>query len=158
MEQQKSLLRRGAPVVGILAVGVAGLFTIPGRSAEPDPKAVSYTLPDKINWRKGEASDSVMLQGDPSKPGVYIQLLRWHPGHMSRPHFHSTERYITVLSGTWWIGTGTKYDPASTYPVPAGSYVVDKAGGIHYDGAKDVDCVLEIVGTGPMTTTQAEQK
>ncbi len=158
MEQQKSLLRRGAPVVGILAVGVAGLFTIPGRSAEPDPKSVSYTLPDKINWRKGEASDSVMLQGDPSKPGVYIQLLRWHPGHMSRPHFHSTERYITVLSGTWWIGTGTKYDPASTYPVPAGSYVVDKAGGIHYDGAKDVDCVLEIVGTGPMTTTQAEQK
>ena len=49
-------------------------------------------------------------------------------------------------------------DPASTYPAPAGSYVVDLPGGIHYDGAKDTECVLEIVGIGPMTTTQAEQK
>jgi hypothetical protein len=63
-----------------------------------------------------------------------------------------------VLSGTWWIGTGTKYDPAGTYPVTAGTYVVDRANGIHYDGAKDTECVLEIVGTGPMTTTQAEAK
>src|SRR5689334_13155614 len=99
----------------------------PGRAAEPDPKSVLYTLPDKIDWKKGPAQDSALVQGDPSKPGVYIQLLRWHKGNMSRPHFHSTERYIYVISGTWWIGTGPKYDPASTYPVPAGTYVVDKA-------------------------------
>lgn len=158
MEQPKSLVRRAAPLAGILAVGIAGLLTTPGKSAEPDPKAVTYTLPDKIQWRTSEASDNATLLGDPSKPGVYIQLTKWHPGHMSRPHFHSTDRYITVLSGTWWIGTGNKYDPASTYPVPAGTYVVDKAGGVHYDGAKDTECVLEIVGTGPMTTTGAEQK
>jgi hypothetical protein len=29
---------------------------------------------------------------------------------------------------------------------------------IHYDGAKDGDCVLEIVGMGPAAATQAEQK
>jgi hypothetical protein len=158
MEHVTSALRRAAPWAGIAAVGIAALLTSPSRAAQPDPKAVLFTLPDKIEWRVGEASDNATLQGDPSKPGVYIQLTKWHPGHMSRPHFHSTERYITVLSGTWWIGTGNKYDPNSTYPVPAGTYVVDRAGGVHYDGAKDVECVLEIVGTGPMTTTQAEQK
>jgi len=129
-----------------------------GRAAEPDPKVVTYTAPDNIVWRKGPNADTATLEGDPSKPGVYIQLIKWHPGNMSRPHFHSTARYITVISGTWWIGTGPKYDPASTYPAPAGSYVVDLPGGIHYDGAKDTECVLEIVGTGPMTTTPAEQK
>ncbi len=149
---------RRTPLLAAAATLVTAILLVPGRAAEPDPKSVHFTLPDKIEWRKGEASDSATVQGDPSKPGVYIQLLRWHPGHMSRPHFHSTERYITVLSGTWWIGTGSKYDPDSTYPAPAGSYVVDLAGGIHYDGAKDTECVLEIVGTGPMTTTQAEQK
>jgi hypothetical protein len=154
MEQATRVLRSAAPFV----LGVAILITAGSRAAEPDPKAVIFTLPDKIEWKIGEASDNATLQGDPSKPGVYVQLTKWHPGHMSRPHFHSTERYITVLSGTWWIGTGTKYDPASTYPVPAGTYVVDRAGGIHYDGAKDTECVLEIVGTGPMTTTQAEAK
>jgi len=29
---------------------------------------------------------------------------------------------------------------------------------IHYDGAKDGDTVLEIVGEGPATATPAEQK
>ena len=133
-------------------------FLTPGRAADPDPKVVTYTAPDKIVWKTGAAADTATIQGDPSKPGVYIQLIKWHPGNMSRPHFHSTARYITVLSGTWWIGTGPKYDPASTYPAAAGSYIVDLPGGIHYDGAKDTECVLEIVGTGPMTTTQAEQK
>ncbi len=153
-----ALLRRAAPVAAGIVVLGAALVIVPGHAKEPDPQAVSFTLPDKIDWHKGEASDQATVQGDPSKPGVYIQLLRWHAGHMSRPHYHSTDRFITVLSGTWWIGTGHKYDPASTYPVPAGTYVVDHAGGVHYDGAKDADCVLEIVGTGPMTTTGAEEK
>ena len=145
----------------VIAPGLmaAGLFLLtPGRAAEPDPKVMSVTLPDKIQWRKGEANDTVTLQGDPSKPGVYIQLLRWKAGHTSRPHFHSTDRYITVLSGTWWVGWGPKYDPPMMYPIPAGSYVVHYANQLHYDGAKDADCVLYIVGTGPMTTTQGEQK
>ena len=145
------------PVIAIFVATIAALM-IPGRAAQPDPKAVVYTLPDKIEWKTSDNSDTANIQGDPSKPGLYIQLTKWHPGHMSRPHSHSTERYITVLSGTWWIGTGTTYDPASTYPVPAGTYVVDRADGIHYDGAKDTECVLEIVGMGPVITTQASTK
>jgi hypothetical protein len=136
-------------------LAASAFLLIPGRAAEPDPKAVSYTLPDKIEWKKGANADTATVQGDPSKPGIYIQLIRWHPHNMSRPHSHSTERYITVLSGTWWIGTGPKYDPDSTFPVNAGTYVVDRPNELHYDGAKDTECVLEIVGMGPMTTTPA---
>jgi len=141
------------------AVLVAAAFLVsPIRAAEPDPKAISYTLPDKIEWKKGANADTATIQGDPTKPGIYIQLIKWHPHSMSRPHTHNTERYITVLSGTWWIGTGPKYDPASTFPVTAGTYVVDRANEIHYDGAKDVECELEIVGMGPVVTTGAEAK
>jgi quercetin dioxygenase-like cupin family protein len=96
-----------------------------------------------------------MLQGDASKPGIYIQLLRWHKNNMSRPHSHDTARYITVISGTWWVGTGDKFDPDSTTPMPAGSYVVDIPNELHYDGAKDEECVLLIVGMGPMKTSGA---
>ncbi|HEV3333804.1 MAG TPA: cupin domain-containing protein [Bryobacteraceae bacterium] len=149
------ILQRSIPSA-LLVVAAALVFPI--RAAEPDPKAVSYTLPDKIEWRKGAGADTATLLGDPSKPGVYVQLIRWHPHNMSRPHSHSTERYITVLSGTWWIGTGPKYDPDSTFPVTAGTYVVDRPNELHYDGAKDTECVLEIVGTGPMVTTQAGAK
>jgi len=148
-----------APLRSLLLTAVIGFSVFsPINGAEPDPKSVFFELPDKIQWRKGANSDNVTLVGDPSKPGIYIQLTRWHPHNMSRPHSHSTERYITVLSGTWWVGTGPKYDPDTTYPMPAGSYVVDHANELHWDGAKDEECVLEIVGTGPMTTTQAAQK
>ena len=148
-------LRRLMPPALLAA---AAFLLVPGGAAEPDPKIISYTLPDKIEWRKGAGADTATLQGDPSKSGIYIQMIRWHPGNTSRPHTHSTDRYITVLSGTWWMGWGPKYDPASMFPVTTGTYVVHHANEIHYDGAKDVDCVLYIVGMGPLTTTGAEAK
>jgi hypothetical protein len=123
-----------------------------------DPSAIQVTLPKDIKWVDNANAATAILAGDPRKPGIYVELTRWHAGHMSRPHFHPYDRYITVISGTWWVGTGTKYDPNSTVPMPTGSFVTHFAKGIHYDGAKDADCVIEIVGMGPATTTSAEVK
>jgi len=127
----------------------------PVQGAQIDPKAITYTLPENIQWQKGATSDSASLLGDPSKPGLYIQLIKWHRGNMSRPHSHSTARYITVLSGTWWVGTGSTYEPGRTVPMKAGSFVIDQPNELHYDGAKDEECVLYLVGMGPVVTTQA---
>jgi hypothetical protein len=63
-----------------------------------------------------------------------------------------------VLSGTWWVNTGPKYDMAGATPVPAGSFVTHVGKEVHYDGAKDGECVLQIVGMGPATATSAEEK
>ena len=144
----------------ILASVIASvvIFARPAK-ADLDPKALVYTLPDQIKWTGGDGgAQQAILEGDPSKPGLYIVLTKWTAHHNSRPHFHPNDRYITVLSGTWWVGTGTKYDPDSTVPMPAGSYVVDLAKQVHFDGAKDVPAVLEIVGEGPATMTPAEAK
>lgn len=137
------------------------VLLIPSRAAEPafpDPKVLSFTPPDKIQWRKSAASDTANLVGDPNKEGLYVILIKWHPHNMSRPHTHNTARYVTVVSGTWWIGTGPHWDPNNTYPAPAGSYVVDLPGQVHWDGAKDEDCVLEIVGMGPVSTDRVPEK
>jgi quercetin dioxygenase-like cupin family protein len=40
-----------------------------------------------------------------------VQMLTWKKGNGSRPHFHPNDRYFLVLDGTWWVGTGTKWDP-----------------------------------------------
>jgi hypothetical protein len=129
------------------------------RAADPDPKVLSYKLPDQIKWTANkDGLLQAVLAGDPSKPGLYVVLGKWTKGHMSHPHFHPNDRYITVISGTWWVGTGAKFDPASTFPIKAGSFVTHYAKQIHYDGAKDEDVVLQIVGMGPATSTPAEQK
>jgi hypothetical protein len=40
--------------------------------------------------------------------------------------------------------------------MPAGSFVTHFGKQIHYDGAKDVETILQIVGEGPATSTRAE--
>lgn len=150
---------------------LAGLFVSTGSSLDsarakgappaPDlnPAMVTYLHPDQIKWTGNPAgAQQAVLLGDPSKPGLYIVLVKWNPHNMSHPHFHPNDRYITVLSGTWWVGSGTKFDPDATVPMPAGSYVVDLAKQPHYDGAKDDAAILEIVGEGPATITPAEEK
>ena len=136
----------------VLCLGLA-------RAAEQDPKAIKIQLPKDIKWTGvgGSGPETAVLVGDPEKAGYYVLLAKWTPHHMSHPHFHPNDRYITVISGTWWVGTGSKYDPDHTTPVPAGSFVTHFAKQIHYDGAKDGEVVLEIVGMGPATSVPAEK-
>ena len=144
--------RYWAPVV--LAMALLG----PAR-ADLNPAALIYKLPNQIEWKEDfPGAMQAVLHGDPSKPGPYIVLIKWGPHQMSRPHFHPNDRFITVLSGTWWVGTGSKFDPDSTVPMPAGSFVTHFAKQVHYDGAKDSEAVIEIVGEGPGTVIPAETK
>ena len=136
---------------------VVSLGTV--KATDLNPAAINIKLPKDLTWTENPAGNAVaVLRGDPTKPGPYILLNRWHAHHMSHPHFHPNDRYITVISGTWWVGTGTKFDPNSTVPLPPGSYVTHFAKQIHYDGAKDEDTVLEIVGDGPAPSIDAEVK
>lgn len=104
-------------------------------------------------------SNQVVLFGDPSKPGMYAVQITFAPGRGSRPHFHDQDRFITVVKGTWHVALGPEagtYDPAKMTPMKAGSFVYHPAFGHHYDGAKDEDAVVRIVGMGPVKTTQLE--
>ena len=124
-------------------------------AAQLDPAAVIYQLPDQIKWQDtGAGARNAVLMGDPSKPGPYIVMVKWLPGNFSRPHFHPNDRFITVLKGTWWVGTGTKFDTSQTVPMPAGSFVTHFGKQVHWDGAKDEEAVLLIVGEGPATSTR----
>jgi hypothetical protein len=143
--------------VSVLAFGLA----VAAHAAELNPAAVAYKLPDQIPWTAPNASGAqqAVVVGDPSKPGFYIYYVKWLAGnHFSHPHFHPNDRFITVLKGTWWVGTGTKFDPDNTVPMPAGSFVTHFGKQVHFDGAKDEDAVLLIVGEGPATATPAEDK
>jgi hypothetical protein len=143
----------------LAALGAGVIVTLASSDAvELNSAAIAYTLPAQIHWVDGGAGAlNAVVVGDPNKPGLYVELLKWTPHHMSHPHFHPHDRYITVLSGTWWVGTGKKFDVDSTVPMPAGTFVVHYGGQIHFDGAKDTEVVLEVVGEGPATVTPAEQ-
>ena len=131
-----------------------------GNSADIDRTAVDFKTPADIKWVRNAAgtNESAVLFGDPAKPGPYVVRLKWLPGNMSRPHFHPNDRFFVVLSGTWWVGTGEKFDPDNTVPMPAGSYVVHYGGKVHFDGAKDEEAVIQVWGMGPASSTLAEKR
>lgn len=94
----------------------------------------------------------VVVTGNPREAGFYTIRAKFAPGTMSRPHWHPEARYITVLKGTWWAGTGEKFDPNATTPVPAGGFAIHTPGKVHYDGAKDEEVIVQISGIGPSAT------
>ncbi|GKQ54537.1 cupin domain-containing protein [Bradyrhizobium sp. Ce-3] len=144
-----------------LALALAGMLSV-SSAAELNPAAVTYKLPDQIPWSPVDArgAQNAVVVGDPSKPGFYMVYTKWTKGnHFSRPHFHPNDRYIVVLKGTWWVGSGPKFDPDhGTVAMPAGSFVTHFGKQVHWDGAKDEDAVLLIMGEGPATATEVEQK
>ena len=154
------LTLRRSVALSVLAL----VLTCPlARSVELNPAAVTFKLPDQIEWKTppGEpaAAEIAVLAGQPSNPGLYVIMVKWLAGnHFSHPHFHPYDRFITVLKGTWWVGTGTKFDTNATVAMPAGTFVTHYGEQVHFDGAKDEDAVLLIVGEGPATATPAEVK
>jgi hypothetical protein len=139
------------------AILIAAFLPVAAQTVELDPKAVVFQLPDQIKWGPVNAAgaQSAVLFGDPTKPGLYGVMNKWTAGnHFSKPHFHPNDRFITVISGTWWVGSGPTFDPANgSVPMPAGSFVTHYGKQVHWDGAKDTDAVLLIVGDGPATST-----
>jgi quercetin dioxygenase-like cupin family protein len=134
---------------GILSAAVIGLAaaSAPVR-AETDEKGFVRTRPEQIDLTKGLA----VVQGDPSKPGLYVVRVKFEPHNFSMPHWHNTDRHIVVLKGTWYMGVGEKFDPSTATPMPVGSYVKHPAGAPHWDGAMDEEVVLQVIGEGPVTT------
>ena len=145
----------------LLPIGLA-IAAAPLAAADIDPAIAGYILPKDIPWKKNPlnpGNEQAVLYGDPNKPGdFYIARVKWLPGNMSRPHFHQNDRLIVVISGTWWVGTGTTFDPANlTVPMKPGTFVTHFGNRMHWDGAKDEDVTLLIIGEGPVTTLRADQ-
>jgi quercetin dioxygenase-like cupin family protein len=94
--------------------------------------------------------------GDPSQAGVYVYRNRFGPGQTSRPHYHDRDRWVTVIKGTWWTDEGDVFRPDKMVPIKAGGFMFHPAGLHHYDGAKDEETIVQIMGIGPVKTVQTE--
>ncbi len=148
----------GALALAAAVLGAAAL--VPARAhAKIDPKAITVIPFDKLNFPGDPASPQIAtVFGDSTKPGLYGIVIQWPPHARSRPHSHPHDRYITVLSGVWWINPGAKYNTGAMVPVKPGSFIIHHAGEIHYDGTKDEPAMIYIVGMGPAPAIDREQK
>jgi len=152
-------MRTTAIVVTALAATLA-LFAV-SASADKDKAGFVRVTPEEVKWMDRPGYDGVkfaVVQGDPTKPGIYVIRAKFSPGAMTRPHWHPEDRFVTVISGTWYTGEGDAFEPDKTQPLKAGSFMLHPAKAHHYDGAKDEEVVVQIIGIGPSATTLVDPK
>jgi len=141
-------LRAATLVVTLAAVSLWIANPHGAQAVDVDRSSRDYTLPEQMQWKETENGMIANLYGDSSKPGLYAYVLKRRPNTWTMSHVHDNDVFVTVLDGTFWVGTG-KFDPQRTVPLKPGSFVRDVAGGIHFEGTKDEGATLYFVGIGP---------
>ena len=139
----------------LTAVAGAALLLAPVAHSERDDLGFVRIFPEDVEWKELPGYNGLkyaVIEGDPSKEGIYVVRVKFPPGLMTRPHFHPEDRYAIVISGTWYTGTGDTFDPSTTVGLKPGTFMKHPAKGHHYDGAKDEEVVLQIIGYGPSGT------
>ena len=153
--------RRDLLVASMLATAATSLRGQSVEAAGVDASMTQVVQADAIPWKQlynfpeGTAEQAPM-HSMVGEPGQYFVLIRWHPGYMSAPHFYETDRLCVVLSGTWYVASGSDFAPEATVPVPAGSFVHRVARTPHYDGVKKGvadPAIIAISGIGPIHYT-----
>jgi hypothetical protein len=150
-----------APLLAALPLALRGTDAMAGPL---DPRDTQILLPNQIEWQpwssgKPGIGDIATLHGGLNKHGLYVVLMRWHPGYMSAPHRYRTDRLSVVLSGTWYVNSGEDFDPARAVPVPAGGFVERVAHTWHYDGVPangTESAIIALFGVAPVDLELAD--
>lgn len=134
---------------------VLGLVTSLGVMAQQAPQGVVLVTPENAQWTQSvipgavRGVDQVIIQGHPSKPGPYLNWVRFPANFRSPAHSRPEDRANTVLSGTWYVGFGEKFDESKLIALPSGSFYTEPAGTPHFTATKGEPAVLQIGGVGP---------
>jgi quercetin dioxygenase-like cupin family protein len=101
--------------------------------------------------------ETMVLKGDPSKPGLYTILLRIAPNTRIQPHSHPDDRIATVVSGTWYFGYGNAFDESVLKELPPGSFYTEPPGVNHFGLTKE-EVLIQMTGIGPSDTTYVDSQ
>jgi len=158
----------------LLACTITVLFaaTVPAQNASAnahkDMKAgaistdgMSIYLPSEMQWKDGPGALSAgakmaVLEGDPTKEGVFTMRLRLPDGFTIQPHFHSAVEHISVIAGTFNIGMGDKFDKSATREMSAGTFGFWPAGMKHFAWTEG-ETIVQLHGIGPWTVTYVNE-
>lgn len=108
-------------------------------------------------WGAGPASlpagaQAIVLEGDPTKAGLFTVRLRLPNNYRVAPHSHSTWEHITVISGIFHLGMGDTFDPSKFTELRAGSFAALPDGMRHYVHTVG-ETIVQLHGMGPWTVT-----
>lgn len=134
---------------------VSGALCLPALADEP-VAMVRLTATEIATLATAHAGAGAVqmtnLIGDPAKPGLYTVRVAIPPHTQVRPHSHRDNRSVMVMSGTWHMGYGTRFDPKALKDLPPGSVYTEPAGQPHFAQTTDEPVIIWVTGYGPSDT------
>jgi quercetin dioxygenase-like cupin family protein len=135
--------------------GALLVFVAAAAAALAQQAAITPILPDKLQWTTPPnipAVRTAWLLGSEQQAGTYAMRVVLAANGRIPPHTHPDTRYSTVLSGTLYVGLGSKFDADVLVAVPAGGVYVAPAGVAHFLWARDGEVTYQEAGMGPTGT------
>lgn len=119
---------------------------------EGPERHLTYT-PEDINWQAGpgsfeEGAQFAVLEGDPSEAGVFTMQIKVPDGFVIRPHWHPNVERVTVLQGTFHLGSGEEVNEEAAEALPAGTYTSMPPEMSHYAIAEG-ETIIQLTTVGP---------
>ncbi|HWO03431.1 MAG TPA: cupin domain-containing protein [Methylomirabilota bacterium] len=143
-------MRRIVPAVLMFtALAALSLVTIPLPAEE---HAHTVALPATLKWAEPAVLPGALLavvQGDPSKEGLFVYRLKMPPGYRIPPHLHKASENVTVLSGDFFIGLGEKLDQGKGQELPVGAFLSVPPNHPHYAWVGGSETIVQVHGVGP---------
>ena len=122
--------------------------------------------PNEVKWPAAAAGavgtsgvagiQTVVLKGDPSKPGLYTLLLKLGPNQKIQAHSHQDDRVAVVLSGTWYFAYGRQFDESKLRALPPGTFYTEPPKVDHFAMTRAEGVTIQITGNGPSSTTYVD--
>jgi quercetin dioxygenase-like cupin family protein len=110
-----------------------------------------------IVWGAGPAHlpagvEAVLLDGNPKEAVPTTLRLKFPAGYEIPPHLHPTQENVTVISGTFYIGTGDTLDKTKGTALEPGGFVAIPAEHHHYAWVEE-ETIVQVHLTGPFAIT-----
>lgn len=106
---------------------------------------------DSLKWtdlKTLSGAKMAVLVGNPEKKGYFVVRVKFPADFTVAPHHHVIDEYETIVSGTYYLGTGNKFDKDNGTPLAAGSFIKVPAKINHYGWTKE-ETVIQVSGIGP---------
>jgi quercetin dioxygenase-like cupin family protein len=124
------------------------------RPHQPGQSIFKAILPEEIDWKTFPAfppsARLAVVVGEPLQQGPYTIRVKVPRGVKLMPHSHPEDRVYTVISGTFYIGLGDRFDAEKLQAYPPGAVIILPGNTSHFHWAKSGEYVTQVTAIGPL--------
>jgi len=117
-----------------------------------DPAHHTMVMPSDLKWADVPSlppgAKIAVIEGPMNEATPFTVRIKLPANYELPAHWHPAIEHVTVISGTFNMGTGDKLDSSKTKPLPTGSVAIMQPKTTHFAWTKD-ETIVQIHGVGP---------